>query len=85
MGIEVLLYLLGIVLFAGMLVAGYVTVSAAPPQHEPARIVVEDWSGPFADEVVIRHIEHHLRRERLFANCFVDAPSAETLRSGLVA
>ena len=96
MGIEVILIALGIVLFGGMFLACYfsyhekITVQAevsvatvAEAEKTPAFYV-----GPTSTEVMpvdmlVRQIEHHLRRELIVANLFVDDPSAQTLWMGI--
>jgi hypothetical protein len=91
MAIDTFLVLLAVVLFGGMflgLFLSYRDIEAerskalAPADLKPQRFY--GWSSRDAatvEELMLREIEHHLRREALIAEQFIKDPSAETLRA----
>ena len=90
---EILLIALGVVLFGGMFLglllsyrdveAGRAKASATRTVRRPAAFYA--WGGRDAaltEELTLRQIEHHLRREALHAEQFIRNPSPQTLRAG---
>jgi hypothetical protein len=60
------------------------TQPAAPPRVAQEAPTFYEWHPPnlpIPDEVLLRQIEHHLRREALIAEHFIQNPSSETLRA----
>jgi len=54
-------------------------------QARPSGPALYGWQGhskPMAEELMLRQIEHHLRREALLAEQFVMDPTQQTLRAG---
>lgn len=77
---------LGIALFGGATAKRREDVQrpAASPRVEQHAPTFFEWHPPnlaIPDEVLLRQIEHHLRREALIAEHFIQNPSAETLRA----
>jgi len=58
-------------------------VPVAPPKVANVPDLI-GWPPDLAlsDELLLRQIEHHLRREALIAEQFIQNPSPETLRAG---
>ena len=58
-------------------------VPVAPPKVAEVPGLI-GWPPDLAlsDELLLRQIEHHLRREALIAEQFIQNPSPETLRAG---
>lgn len=50
--------------------------------RKPAFYGWRDHEGAFTEELMLRQIEHHLRREALLAEQFVLNPNPKTLRAG---
>lgn len=93
MAIEILVIGLAVVLFGGMFLglllsyreteAARTTRASAPGVHDAAALY--GWraaDAALAEELMLRQIEHHLRREAMLAEQFIDNPSPQTLRSG---
>ncbi|MDO8794145.1 MAG: hypothetical protein Q7J25_05945 [Vicinamibacterales bacterium] len=93
MAIEIYLYVLAVVLFAGMffgLLLSY-RESEAERAHAASKTTRTQPSTFFGwrsrdealiAEVSLRQLEHHLRQEVLHAERFIDDPRPETLRAG---
>jgi hypothetical protein len=93
MAIEILLIVLVVTVLGGMLLGLFLSyretearrADSAPP---PARHGDSQFYGAperetdSSQELAIRRIEHHLRREELLAEHFIANPSPETLRAG---
>lgn len=92
MAIEIFLIVLAVVLFGGMflgLFLSYREVEAERNKPAPPKVVqVPEFYGwrerdvAVAEELMLRQIEHHLRREALIAEQFIKNPSSQTLRAG---
>jgi hypothetical protein len=77
--------ILGLVLAAGLPMGRGVEAPrpAAPPRRAEAPIFF-NWQSPdvpVSDEVILRRIEHHLRREALIAEQFIQNPTSEALHA----
>ncbi len=93
MAIEILLIALAVVLFGGMflgLLLSYREAEADRTTCAAAADVVSASSfyggrphdAAIAEELMLRQIEHHLRREAMIAEQFINNPSPQTLRAG---
>jgi hypothetical protein len=94
MALEFLLIALAVVLFVGMslgLALAYRDSDTdsrqvpARPQKRVAAPSLYRWSeadAAIAEELMLRQIEHHLRRETMVAEQFIDDPTPRTLRAG---
>lgn len=92
MALEIFAIVAGLVLFTGMFLAllfSYrdIEEKRAQPraQVRPPSPALYGWQGDskaMAEELMLRQIEHHLRREVLLAEEFVMDPSQQTLRAG---
>ena len=91
MAIEILLIVLGAVVFGGMVVGMFLTYRET--ESERARAAAETvrpsaffgWTArdaAIAEELMLRQIEHHLRREAQIAEAFILDPNPQTLRAG---
>lgn len=93
MTIPIFLIVTGVVLFCGMflgLLLSYREIEAE--RSKPRRLPQAEqppafygWSDPdaaIAEQLMLRQIEHHLRREALLAEQFIQDPSPKTLRAG---
>jgi hypothetical protein len=89
---EILLITLGVVLFGGMfagLLLSYRDIEAerlnAAAARKPRRAAFYGWTERDAalnEELMLRQIEHHLRREAFLAEQFIRDPNPQTLRAG---
>ncbi len=89
---ELLLFALGAVLFGGVFVGlllSYREIESertqAAARREVRKPVFYAWHDPGAaisEELMLRQIEHHLRREAFLAEQFVRNPTPQTLRAG---
>jgi hypothetical protein len=89
---EILLIALGVILFGGMflgLLLSYRDIEAsrtkAAAAREGRKPAFYGWSardGALTEELMLRQIEHHLRREAFLAEQFIRNPNPETLRAG---
>ncbi len=93
MGIEILVIGLAVVLFGGMFLGLLLSYRDQESRRtRPAAGAEAVKSGDFyglhvrdaalAEELMLRQIEHHLRREALLAEQFILDPSPRTLRAG---
>lgn len=94
MAMEIVLVAIGVVLFAGMFVglllsyrdieAGRSKSAAAASRALPKPAFYEwrDADAVLTEELMLRQIEHHLRREALLAEQFISNPTPQTLRAG---
>lgn len=92
MGLEFLLIVLGVVLFGGMfagLALAYREIeadragTAAANEAKDAASGFYDWRAAdqaVAQELMLRELEHYLRRESMVAEQFINDPSLHTLR-----
>jgi hypothetical protein len=92
MAIEILLIGLAVVLFGGMLLGLSLSfrdtearrMREAPPSERPLPAAFYGWTNreaALAEERILRQIEHHLRREALLAEEFVENPTPQKLRA----
>lgn len=89
---EILLIALGVVLFGGMFVglllsyrdieAERTKAAAARTTRKPSFYGWGDQDAALTEELMLRQIEHHLRREALLAEQFIRNPNPQTLRAG---
>jgi hypothetical protein len=94
MTIEIVAIAVAAVLFGGLFLAlavSYQDIEAErdrtpdrvePRQHPPALYGWEARNAALAEEMMLRQIEHHLRREAVLAEQFVMNPNPRTLRAG---
>jgi hypothetical protein len=93
MTIEIFAIVVAVVLFGGMLLALVVSYREIEAERTRASIEAErppapalfGWkarSAALAEEMMLRQIEHHLRREAMLAEQFVMNPNPRTLRAG---
>ncbi len=93
MAIEVLLIVLGTVLFGGMFLGLFLSYRDTEAERTRKAEAVAGWveTSNFyhwrrrdagSDDLMLRQIEHHLREEELLAEQFVRNPNRETLRAG---
>ena len=92
MALEVFAVVAVLVLFTGMFLALLFSYRDIEDRRarRPAAVVrpaaplygFEARSKEIAEELMLRQIEHHLRRESLLAEQFVMDPSQQTLRAG---
>lgn len=94
MAFEFLLIVLAVVLFGGMflgLAMAYRDTeaerasTAVAKETEHAAPGLYDWRAAdavLAQEVMLRQLEHYLRREAMMAEQFINNPSPQTLRAG---
>ncbi len=93
MAIEFLLVTLAVVLFGGMflgLFLSYRETEAERIRSKPAHDHVRtphfygwrDRDAALAEELALRQLEHHLRREAVLAERFINDPNLQTLRAG---
>lgn len=91
MALEIFAIVAVLVLFTGMFLAllfSYREIEEKRAQAPPAQVrspALYGWQGhskAMAEELMLRQIEHHLRREALLAEQFVMDPSQQTLRAG---
>lgn len=92
MGLEIFLIVLAVVLFGGMFLGLFLSYRDIEEKRSKAPAPAEEldaqhfygWSSrdaAVAEELILRQIEHHLRREALIGEQFVTDPSPETLRA----
>ncbi len=89
---EILLIALGVVLFGGMFLglllsyrdieAGRTEAAADRSARKPAFYGWRDRDAALTEELMLRQIEHHLRREAFHAEQFIRNPNPQTLRAG---
>lgn len=92
MALEIMLIVLAVVLFGGMFLGLFLSYqdiearrskAAAPAERlEPQEFY--GWSGrggALSEELMLRQIEHHLRREALIAERFIGTPSPQMLQA----
>ncbi|MBI2216125.1 MAG: hypothetical protein HYU51_02410 [Candidatus Rokubacteria bacterium] len=92
MALEIILIVLAVVLFGGMFLGLFLSYREIEAERSkaPARADLEPqrfygWSSRDAaavEELMLRQIEHHLRREAVIAEQFIKDPSPQTLRAG---
>ena len=94
MPIEFLLIALAVVLFGGTFLGLFLSYSETEAERSRRRPVAADvvrapgffgWrarDAALAEELALRQIEHHLRREAMLAEQFINNPSPQTLRAG---
>lgn len=96
MSLIVVAVLFGVVIFGGMFFGLFVSYQDIERKREASRAVKRmttslrapafygwrDADGALTDELMLRQIEHHLRREALMAEQFIRNPTAQTLRAG---
>jgi hypothetical protein len=91
MAIEIFLIAVGVVLFGGLFVGLFLSYTEAeterassgkPAERQPALYGWEARNAALAEELMLRQIEHHLRREAMLAEQFVMDPNPHTLRAG---
>ena len=93
MAIEFFLIALAVVLFGGMFLGlalayregeAQRAAASAAAEHAAASTGLYRWSvadAALAEELMLRQIEHHLRRESLIAEQFTDNPTPQMLRA----
>jgi hypothetical protein len=92
MAIGFLLILLAVVLLGGMFLGLWLSYRETEAQRTKVSAAAEavrassfyGWSQrdqALADDLMLRQIEHHLRRETLIAQQFIENPSPQTLRA----
>ncbi len=91
MALEIVLIVLAVVLFGGMFLGLFLSYrdieakrskAATADAFKPQQFY--GWSrrdAALAEELILRQIEHHLRREALIAEQFISDPRPETLRA----
>lgn len=89
---EIVLIALGVVLFGGVFLglllsyreieAERTKAAAARARRKPAFYAWGDRDAALTEELMLRQIEHHLRREALLAEQFILNPNPQTLRAG---
>ncbi len=94
MGLEVFLIATAVILFGGMffgLLLSYRNAETGRSETAPAKGLRAEpssffgWRGgdeAVVEELMLRRLEHHLRRELQAAEQFIDDPTPETLRAG---
>ncbi len=94
MAIEYLLMALAVVLFGGTFLGLFLSYRETEVERARRRPAVADvvrapgffgWrarDAALAEELALRQIEHHLRREAQLAEQFINNPCAQTLRAG---
>jgi hypothetical protein len=91
MALEIILIVLAVVLFGGMFLGLFLSYRDIEARRSEAARRADlkpqhfyGWSGRDAaavEELILRQIEHHLRREALIAEQFIKDPSPQTLRA----
>lgn len=93
MAIEIFLIAVAVVLFGGMFLGLFLSFREVEAERAgksrqierrqaPALYGWEARNAAIAEELMLRQIEHHLRREALLAEQFVMNPNPHTLRAG---
>lgn len=93
MGIEIFLIAVAIILFGGLFAGLFIsyreieetrsrTSVARERRDAPALYGWEARNAQIAEELMLREIEHYLRREAMLAEQFVMDPTPHTLRAG---
>ncbi|MBI2833026.1 MAG: hypothetical protein HYX76_01195 [Acidobacteria bacterium] len=90
---EILVIAMAVVLFGGMFLALFLSYDEMERERTKAAIAADmltatsfyGWRARYAavaEELLRRQIEHHVRREALFVERFINDPSPQTLRAG---
>jgi hypothetical protein len=93
MAIEILLIVLVVTVFGGMLLGLFLSYREIEARRTDSASTAATTKGSRfyggrerdavrAQELALRQIEHHLRREELLAEYFIAHPSPQTLRAG---